>query len=216
MQYEIGHWDEALRSADAFIAECEQGAPHYIETSLLRVRARILHARDDLAAAEADAVRGLELSRAIGEPQALIPALTVAALVLDAAGRAEEARRLAPEVLDYYRQGNAAYSFSTALIFDRLGLRDELRGVFLEQPMLSAREALAILGGDYVGAAELAEAEGSATLEAQARLAAARAFAEQGRRAEADAQLAKALAFFRSVGATRYVREGEALLAATA
>jgi hypothetical protein len=37
-----------------------------------------------------------------------------------------------------------------------------------------------------------------------------------GRRVEADEQLGRALAFFRSVGATRYIREGEALLAATA
>jgi hypothetical protein len=34
-----------------------------------------------------------------------------------------------------------------------------------------------------------------------------------GRRAEADEQLTRALGFFRSVGAARYVREGEALLA---
>jgi hypothetical protein len=38
----------------------------------------------------------------------------------------------------------------------------------------------------------------------------------EGRRAEADEQLRRALAFYRSVGATRYVREGEALLAASA
>ena len=38
----------------------------------------------------------------------------------------------------------------------------------------------------------------------------------QGRRAEADEQLQQALAFYRSVGATRYVRECEALLAASA
>jgi len=37
-----------------------------------------------------------------------------------------------------------------------------------------------------------------------------------GRRAEADEQLQRALGFYRSVGATRYVREAEALLAATA
>jgi hypothetical protein len=39
---------------------------------------------------------------------------------------------------------------------------------------------------------------------------------EQGRRAEADEHLHRALAFYRSVGATRYVREGESLLAASA
>ena len=41
-------------------------------------------------------------------------------------------------------------------------------------------------------------------------------YVADGRRAEADVQLQKALAFYRSVGATRYIREGEALLAATA
>jgi hypothetical protein len=52
--------------------------------------------------------------------------------------------------------------------------------------------------------------------EAFARLHAAGQFVERGRRPEADEQLAHALAFYRSVGAARYVREGEALLAATA
>ena len=52
--------------------------------------------------------------------------------------------------------------------------------------------------------------------EACCRLCAAEAYVAQGRRAEADEQLRPALAFYRSVGATRYVREGEALLAASA
>ncbi len=38
----------------------------------------------------------------------------------------------------------------------------------------------------------------------------------EGRRAEADEQLHRALAFYRSVGAKRYVREGEQLLAVPA
>jgi hypothetical protein len=48
------------------------------------------------------------------------------------------------------------------------------------------------------------------------RLCAAEQLVAEGRRAEADEQLAQALAFYRSVGATRHVREAEALLAATA
>ena len=52
--------------------------------------------------------------------------------------------------------------------------------------------------------------------EAFYRLRAAEAFVGEGRRAEADEQLRRALAFYRGVGATRYVREGEALLAASA
>ncbi len=41
-------------------------------------------------------------------------------------------------------------------------------------------------------------------------------FCPLGRRAEADEQLQQALDFYRSVGATQYVRECEALLAVSA
>jgi hypothetical protein len=52
--------------------------------------------------------------------------------------------------------------------------------------------------------------------EASARLRAAEAFVHDGRRAEADGELQRSLAFWRSVGATAYVREGETLLAESA
>jgi hypothetical protein len=39
---------------------------------------------------------------------------------------------------------------------------------------------------------------------------------EQDRRAEADVELQRALAFYRSVGATRYIRQAEGLLAESA
>ena len=54
---------------------------------------------------------------------------------------------------------------------------------------------------------------GSLPDEALARLRAAEKLVAAGRHAEADEQLARALAFWRSVRATRYIREGEALLA---
>jgi hypothetical protein len=52
--------------------------------------------------------------------------------------------------------------------------------------------------------------------EAQARLRAAEQLVATGRRAEADVQLQKSRAFWLSVGATRYIRQCEALLAASA
>ena len=52
--------------------------------------------------------------------------------------------------------------------------------------------------------------------EAELRLRAAGSLVDQRRRAEADVQLHMALAFYRSVGATRFIREGESLLTATA
>ena len=76
--------------------------------------------------------------------------------------------------------------------------------------------AVAILDGDFERAAELFVRIGSLPDEARARLAAAEQLAADRRGAEADGQLKKALAFYRSVGATGYVREGETLLAATA
>jgi hypothetical protein len=51
---------------------------------------------------------------------------------------------------------------------------------------------------------------------AMTRLHAADVLVASGRRAEAGEHLQQALAFFRSVGATRYARAGEALLAASA
>jgi hypothetical protein len=41
-------------------------------------------------------------------------------------------------------------------------------------------------------------------------------FAADGRRADADLELQKALAIYRSLGATRYVRQADTLLAASA
>ena len=57
---------------------------------------------------------------------------------------------------------------------------------------------------------------GSRPDEAFVRLSAAEAIAAAGRRPEANVQLERALAFYRSVGATAYVREAEALFAASA
>jgi hypothetical protein len=52
--------------------------------------------------------------------------------------------------------------------------------------------------------------------EAYVRLRAADALVAEGRRSEADEQLGRALAYYRAVGASFYVAQGEALLAKTA
>jgi hypothetical protein len=59
-------------------------------------------------------------------------------------------------------------------------------------------------------------ATGARTTEARTRLIAAEELAAQGRRAESERHLAEALAFYRSVGATRWIRRGEVLLAKSA
>jgi hypothetical protein len=78
------------------------------------------------------------------------------------------------------------------------------------------RAAEAVLDGRWVDAADAYDEIGTQPFAALAALRATQTFVEEGRRAEADEQLHRALAFYRSVGATRYIREGESLLAASA
>jgi hypothetical protein len=69
--------------------------------------------------------------------------------------------------------------------------------------------------GDAVSAAQLLEPISIPDAE-WVRIRAAEQLLAGGRRAEADVQLRKALAFWRSVGGTRYIREAESLLPASA
>jgi hypothetical protein len=64
-----------------------------------------------------------------------------------------------------------------------------------------------------VAAAEVLDSMGAARSAALMRLRAGQELARTGRRAEADDQLRRAISFFRSVDATRFIREAEALLA---
>jgi hypothetical protein len=83
----------------------------------------------------------------------------------------------------------------------------------IRTPWIDAAEAIA--DGAYGEAADLYARTGARPLEAYTRLRAAAELVDAARRTEADAQLHRALAFWRSVDATRYLRDGEALLAAT-
>ena len=99
----------------------------------------------------------------------------------------------------------------------QLGLRQQVRDVVERAPEGPWKEvALAGADGDFSRAADLFAARGAPTFEAEARLCAAEELIEAGRRAEGEAELQKALAFYRKVGATRYIQQGEALLAASA
>jgi hypothetical protein len=99
-----------------------------------------------------------------------------------------------------------------------LGRASDLVEVIEPEPFKSPwlRAALAAASRDFLAAADLLGGMGIDSDEAFFRLRAAEQLVDEGRRAEADEQLGRALAFYRSVCATRYVREGEALLAASA
>ena len=81
-------------------------------------------------------------------------------------------------------------------------------------PWLEA--AAAVAAGEFQRAADLYDQIESQPDAAFARLQAAKQLVAAGRQAEANEQLSRALGFYRQVGATGYLREGQALLAATA
>lgn len=212
LNYDNGDWEEALRAANAFIGECEAGSPHYLEGEAHGIRGRILFARDEVDGALAAVARAVELGRKAKDPQAMRPALGVHMRINLRLGRIAEARAAARELLSL---GGGMVELAFAA--DPLNLGDEVGAAIAERPETRwTQAARMILEGALEDAADLLEHMGDLAFSADVRLRAAKALVAQGRRAEADTQLSKAVGFYRSAGAKRYLREAEALLAATA
>ena len=217
----LGRWDEALRVADEFIAECEAGSPHYLEHSVRRRRAMIRAARNDVEEALVDVRRAVAVARDAKDPQALLPALDECALLLETHGYPDEARELIQEAIELARTypHAAAWGLCPGILFSRTVtvFESELREVIALAPAGPWQDlAFVSLDRDFVRAAEIWAEAGALPWEARARLRAAEELIQAGRRAEADEQLEQALAFYRSVGATFFIRQGEALLAMSA
>jgi class 3 adenylate cyclase/tetratricopeptide (TPR) repeat protein len=219
--YFLGRWDEAFESLDAFIAEAAEGE-FWMETPLRMLRARIRLARGDVRGAQDDAARALERAEDAKDPQVLWPALALAARAFLATDR-DRAETLAFELLLGWEEfglgiaGESDWLSDLPEVLVALGKTSELVAL-IEKSLITTpwREAAAAyVSGDFLTAAAEYSSIRALPQEADARLRAAEALLGQGRRAEADAELKRSLAFWRSVGADAYVREGEALLAAT-
>jgi predicted ATPase/class 3 adenylate cyclase len=222
--YWTGQWDEALQIADDMASEAETGSPSYMDAQARQVRARIALARAAPTAAS-EAGEALKLARAVGDPQVIYPALAFAAREASFTGRSEEAAALADELLTLWSSTprtvlqSHLQSFSDAAVaLTTVARGDELAEIGAAARMQTCwiEAATAFVRGDFQRAAEIYAACGSLPDEAFARLRAAQALIADGSRAEGDRELQRALAFYRSVDATAYIREGEALLARTA
>jgi class 3 adenylate cyclase/tetratricopeptide (TPR) repeat protein len=219
--YEVGDFDGVIDHADAVIAAAEAGYAGGLEAAIRAYRARVRLARDDVTGAAADAERAIATAAADVDPLNMHSIWTMTAVVLIGLGRRAEASELIDRVLDSVRaKGPSDTSHSQLPLFAEALVELDRSDEFADSvarmspsPWVSAAETY--IDGRYAEAADL-YATLSVADEAWARLRAARSLLEAGARAEADVQLQKALAFFRSAGATRCVREGEALLAATA
>jgi class 3 adenylate cyclase/tetratricopeptide (TPR) repeat protein len=219
--HDEGQWDEALAILDSVIAEFE-GTEFWMEPACRCLRARMRFARADVEGARSDASRALERARVGKDPQIVWPALAVSAW-LHALSDPGRAGALAAELLDSWRgQQSATTGIGDWLLYLAealrvLGRQSDLLELGADPAMSGPwlKAALAYIEGDFVRAADIYTGIGAKAQEAYARLRAAEAFVHEGRRAEADAELERALAFWRTAGATAYIREGEALLAET-
>jgi class 3 adenylate cyclase len=222
-EFIFGRWGDALRAAESFLGERERLGTHYLESNAHLVRGQIRLARDDVDGALEDVAAALALARDAGDPQALNPALAVTASLYAEAGLHGKASACAEELLTRWEAADDRTplygSPLLAWVLSSPGDRERLATLLERRKDMAVpwnRAAESIVRGDPLGAAEILADAGDATEEAYARLRAAEQLVEEGRRAEANGQLQKALAFYRSVGATRYIRQGERLLAASA
>jgi class 3 adenylate cyclase/tetratricopeptide (TPR) repeat protein len=220
IRFQRGEWEELLAGADEFLAD---ETPSYQASSAYAWRGLVRVAFGDLEGAQSDAEQSLELARLAKDPQVVLTVFGMAAVTFLSAGNEPRAGETLDEILAEVRQlpqigFGAVQAHGWAWVAWVLGRGEEvvdaLRNEPLQTPWLDAARAIAV--GNFRQAADLLAGIGRPAFEMFYRLRAADQLVAEGRRAEADEQLRPALAFYRGVGAARYVREGEALLAVSA
>ena len=201
----------------------EQGRQHYQSSVAYSFRGLIRLARDDVEGALADAQMAIEMLGAVSDAQSVQPTLALSAHTFQVAGE----ERLAAQTLDTALEGlrhlrglgfAAVELHFLTWVARAHGREAEVLDIVASEPFESLWIQLvrALAAGDATRAAGMLDEIELPAAAAFYRLRAAEQFVAEGRRAEADEQLRPALAFFRGVGATRYVREGEALMAESA
>ena len=219
--YALGDWNAAYAGAVEFLDEVAAGSPHYLAAECHMTLAGIKLGRDDIAGATAEVERSLDLARRAKDRQILYPALAIAGHIFNETGDRDRAAALVDELLADMRGPESSMEVSDALhalawTLCSLGRAADFLAAVSKNDIPWIRAALAVASGDVRGAADIHAAMGAVTNEARDRLQLAKSLIRRGRRAEADIELQRALAFYRTVGATRYVRQAEALFAASA
>jgi class 3 adenylate cyclase len=205
--YWLGRWTDAVRRADAFVAESEAGSRHYMESTCHRVRGLIRLARGDVPGARDDAERGVAVARAAKDLYFVNQSLGFLARTLAAAGEPDAAGLTADELLALWAEQASSVpsfeAFDVAIALRELDRGSELARVRGTTPWLAAASAFG--AGDFARAAHLLSEIGSRADEAFARL-------QAGRAENDETQLERARAFFSEVGASAYLAETESLL----
>jgi class 3 adenylate cyclase/tetratricopeptide (TPR) repeat protein len=216
--FESGRWDEALEHAGVVIAHVESGNPLYTESGCRLCRAAITFARGEVTVFDAEIQRSLALAAEATDPQAKGTVSVYAAYLRLWEGDRAGARQLLDATLETARTseiGIGLIHYEAALVAALL----ELDPAELALPPVGVvetprqRATAALLEGDLLGAAAALAELGKVNDEAYLRLRAGEQLLAEGRAEEGRDQVERALAFYRSVRATRFIAEAEALLA---
>ena len=216
--YELGRWDEALHTIDSF-SSAPDGARYQL-TSVRSIRALVLAARDHPEAALEEIREVVALSRPTMDPQAVWPSLLVLSRLALQQGLEEEAEASMNELTDSIEATESAgdaqeWHVELIHVLVDADCSGEAKRIVERLPTGVWRDACtAVLEGRYADAADLLGGTGEQPLQAELRLRAATQLVAEGRLGEAHAQLERARAFWRTVGATAYLRDADQLLAA--
>ena len=216
--YALGRWDEALDIIDSFDAAPE-GARYQL-SSVRTVRACVLAARDQRGAALEEVREVVASTRPAMDPQALRAPLVVLSRLAHRHGLYEEAEATVNEVAGSIVESDSAgdpqeWHIELVLALVDTGRLDVAREIVERLPDGVWLDACrATLDARYVDVADLLETTGEQSLQAELRLRAARELVAAGQLDEASRQLECARAFWKSVGATAFLRDTDQLIAA--
>jgi len=199
----LGRWGAGERRACAFLAASGVEG-HYMDSIALSALSVFELARDQLDDALQHADAAIASGRKVRDPQALVPALAMGAFVYAEVADAGRATALLEEIDPVSYIASIPLAFFAAV---RLGVAEEFRATtsaFLRGTPWD-RGAEAVLDGRWSDAAREYAEMGAAPFAAFADL-----------RAADSHSVARSLQFWRSVGASRFIREAEALLAKSA
>jgi tetratricopeptide (TPR) repeat protein len=212
-RFRQGRWEDALEAADSFLEEIR--GEHYHAWQALLTRGLIRLARGDEAGIE-DSAASIEAARSSVDPSVLCSALGVWGRALVLVGRTEEARAALDESLELFDslEGRSGFDLPYLVITAVEVGEDSGRVLGPRRHRRWAEAATWYFAGDFARAANVYREIGTQSDEAEARLRSGLALLAAGEQSEGAAEMERALSFYRSVGATYFVGQGEAALAA--
>jgi class 3 adenylate cyclase/tetratricopeptide (TPR) repeat protein len=214
-----GDWEKARRIVNELIPSYEE-SPFWMEPQTRVCRARMLIAEGAVEDAVADTDRAVAAVEGKSTFQGLCNPLALRARLHAELGETKEAARVTAELLDIWTETRSAYVemwvldlwFAAWSSGEEARLKTAVEESPIAVPWLDVVSAF--VERDFDKAAAQLESMAAISSAALARLWAGEWLVEEQRQADAAVQLERALPFWRSVGAWRYLRRCESLLAA--